>query len=83
MAIRYLRRPPKPMSGKGGTRAVNHAVPPLEVTADEQAAMARSLAYFCVACGREHDSAEVRKEDICCAEAQIKAVVRRTQAEGA
>lgn len=81
MAIRYLRRPPKPMAGKGGRRAVNRAFPPLEVTADEQAALARSLAYFCVACGREHDTAELSQEDLCCAEAKIKAVVRRIQPE--
>lgn len=79
MAIRYLRRPPKPLSGKGGARTVKRAAPPLEVTADEQAAMAHSLAYFCVACGREHASAEVREEDVCCAKAQIQAVVRRAQ----
>ena len=77
MAIRYLRRPPKPAGAKA--RAAKLAAQPLEVTQEERAAMAQSLAYFCAACGREHFSPDVREEDVCCAEAQIKAVIREAQ----
>lgn len=74
MAIRYLRRPPKPVGGKS-----KRAPAPVEITPAEQAAMAKSLAFFCVACGREHTSAEVREGDVCCAESKIKSVIRRAQ----
>jgi hypothetical protein len=73
MAIRYLRRPPKPAAAKA--RAAHR----VEVTPEEQAAMAQSLAYFCAACGREHSSPDVHPDDVCCAEARIKAVIRETQ----
>jgi hypothetical protein len=41
--------------------------------------MAQSLAYFCAACGREHPSPDVHPDDVCCAEARIKAVIREIQ----
>jgi hypothetical protein len=78
MAIRYLRRPPKPAAAKA--RASKHPAPTLEVMPEEQKAMAQSLAFFCVACGREHPSPEVRGDDVCCAQAKIEAVIRQAQA---
>lgn len=89
MTTRYLRRPPKPAALKVAARkvkraAVNpaHAAPPAatpEITPNERAVLAESLAYFCVACGREHASGGVRHDDIACAETDIDAVIRRAQ----
>ena len=81
MASSYLRRPAKPAlkapSRKAGRNTANvapSAVPP-EITAEERAALAESLAYFCAACGRMHPSGGVRADDIQCAELEIAAVV--------
>ena len=87
--IRYLRRPPKPAARKGEARKVERApVNPanaapaahsIEIEPGERAALAESLAYFCVACGREHASGGIRHDDIACAEAEIAALIRRAQ----
>ena len=89
MAIRYLRRPPKRTSQKAdvnkGKRTLIkpvHSAPaeqPLQITPDERVALAESLAYFCVACGREHASGNIRHGDIACAEAEIASVISRVQ----
>jgi hypothetical protein len=89
MALRYLRRPPKlaarkregrPAKGAASTAAdCGAAVPVVEVMPEESAKMAQALAYFCVACGREHPSGEIRDGDIRCAEADIISVIRRAQ----
>ena len=81
MASSYLRRPAKPaleskarMAKRNTVNVAPSAVPP-EITAEERAALAESLAYFCAACGRMHPSGGVRADDIQCAELEIAAVV--------
>ena len=92
MAIRYLRRPPKPVE-RVVTRKIKRefhkpALQPAalaagdtapEVLPQERSAMAQALAYFCVACGREHVTGGVREDDICSAESQIDAAMRRSR----
>jgi hypothetical protein len=78
MVIRYLRRTPKRPARVAAEMAVQRRAAPL-VMPEEQVVMARALAYFCVACGRDHASGEVREADICCAEMKIKAVVNGEQ----
>ena len=88
MGVRYLRRPVKPAGEKmaagkrsraaaggrqGGPRA------PVVVTEEERERLAEDLAYFCVACGREHASGGVRHDDLACAEAEIITLIRRAQ----
>ncbi|MEQ1773519.1 MAG: hypothetical protein ABL891_07015 [Burkholderiales bacterium] len=58
---------------------IGPAMPPVEIGLDEREKMAQALAYFCVACGREHASGEMRHDDIVCAEAEITTLVRRAQ----
>ncbi len=92
MAMRYLRRPPKPKpsSRKPGALQAGRAAaaqdlvgpvaqPMIEVAPDEREKLAQALAYFCVACGREHASSSVRCNDVACAEAEIIAVISRAQ----
>jgi hypothetical protein len=89
MALRYLRRPPKlavrkregrPAKAVTSTEAdCCAAVPVLEVMPEESTTMAQALAYFCVACGREHPSGEIRDGDIHCAEVDILSVISRAQ----
>ena len=87
MALRYLRRSPKTAVRKRDvhTRMGKLAVadkagkPALEIAPDECAKLAKSIAYFCVACGREHASGDVRDGDLACAEAEIVALIRRAQ----
>jgi ribosomal protein L44E len=76
MAIRYLRRPPKPVERK--TKRGAGKSPP-QVLPQERAAMAKDLVYFCVVCGREHVSGGVRESDICSAQSQIDAVIKHTR----
>ncbi len=45
--------------------------PPVIVTEQERKHLTEALAYFCVACGREHTSGSVRHDDIVSAEAKI------------
>ena len=71
MVINYLRRPPKPTLRNAVLRKVERAptkpanaapaVCSVEITSEERAALAQPLAYFCVACGREHASDGDRK----------------------
>lgn len=89
MALRYLRRPPKlavrkrreqPARGLTSPEACCSAnVTVVEVMPEESTKMAQALAYFCVACGREHPSGEIRDGDIHCAEADIVSVISRAQ----
>ena len=89
MVINYLRRPPTPTLRNAVLRKVERAptkpanaaaaVCSVEITLEERAALAQPLAYFCVACGREHASGGVRQGDIVCAEAEIAAVIRGTR----
>ena len=89
MVMRYLRRPPKPTLRNAALRKVERppikpadaapAVCSVEITSEERAAVAQPLAYFCVACGREHASDGVRQGDVVCAEAEIAALVRRAR----
>ena len=85
MALRYLRRAPKASgryaaakaeSGASPTPVAKTLLPPLEVTAEERAALAKSLAYFCVACGREYPAGDVRACDITDAALQIDAAIQ-------
>lgn len=83
MAIRYLRRPPKPATCKVAVQKSKSAgVKPASADAvvilpGEHAALAQALAYFCVACGREHPSGGVRQCDIVRAEGEILSVINR------
>ena len=83
MAIRYLRRPPKPAKSKAAVQKSKSAgIKPLRADAvvilpGEYTALAQALAYFCVACGREHPSGGVRQCDIARAEGEILSVINR------
>jgi len=86
MALRYLRRPLKAASRKSDVRKAKRSMPlrhdaaaglpAVEVTSDECAKLAQALAYFCVACGREHASGDIRDGDIACAESEIIDVIK-------
>lgn len=88
MALRYLRRPPK-SSGRftAAAKAVRGASPANAaktselaapaVTGEERDVLAKSLAYFCVACGREYPDGEVRACDIADAATQIETAIYR------
>ena len=88
MSVRYLRRPAKARAAKkaavsakaahatpGGSVADAAPVASIAVEPEECEQMAQALAYFCVACGREHETGEVRGCDIARAEADIIAAV--------
>lgn len=91
MRIRNLIRPVKPGGMKKAACTSSYAVAasvahegadtqtPVKVTKEERERLAEALAYFCVACGREHVSGSVRHDDLACAEAEITAVIRRAQ----
>ena len=89
MALRYLRRPPKPAGRKAVARKMKHGLAAaeksavrgsaIEVADDECTKLAHALAYFCVACGREHTSGEIRECDLARAQAEIIDVIRRAQ----
>lgn len=88
MSVRYLRRPVKARVGKKAVAArVKNALPggsssgviAVDVTSDEREHLAQALAYFCVACGREHAAGEVRACDVARAEAEIIAAIRHCQ----
>jgi hypothetical protein len=48
----------------------------IDVTPAEREKLAHALAFFCVACGREHTTGEVRDPDFRCAEAEIIAAIK-------
>lgn len=85
MSVRYLRRAKKARAGKkpAVVTKVANALPggntggaaPIAVTPEEREQLAQALAYFCVACGREHVTGEVRGCDVARAEAEIIAAV--------
>ncbi len=85
MSVRYLRRPMKARATAKATKGANvtpgtkiAGAVPIDVTREEREQLAYALAYFCVACGREHASGDVRGCDIARAEADIVAVIRRS-----
>lgn len=78
MAIRYLRRPPKPAAARA--RAVNRAVAAHEARPEEQALVAQPLANFCARCGQEHPTPEASGADGCSAESKLQAVDRHAPA---
>lgn len=51
--------------------------PAVDVKPDEREHLARALAYFCVACGRQHASGEVRCHDVADAEALVIQAIKR------
>lgn len=51
----------------------------VDVKPDECEQLARALAYFCVACGREHASGEVRCSDVTVAETLVIEAIKRAQ----
>lgn len=51
----------------------------VDVRPEECEQLARSLAYFCVACGRQHASGDVRCGDVAEAETMVIAAIRRAQ----
>jgi hypothetical protein len=53
--------------------------PVVDVKPDECEQLARALAYFCVACGREHTSGEVRCSDVTQAETLVIEAIKRAQ----
>lgn len=53
--------------------------PAVDVKPDECDHLARALAYFCVACGRQHASGEVRCRDVADAEALVIQAIKRAQ----
>jgi len=87
MGLRYLRRPPRPAvrneaGGKSRHGVAAQKEPPaqvVEVMPGECVEMARALAYFCVACGREHASGDIRCRDVAVAEADIIETIKRAQ----
>jgi len=87
MSVRYLRRPVKARAKKAvasrGTKALPGgnavSVIAIDVTSEEREHLAQALAYFCVACGREHATGEVRACDVARAEAEIIAAIRHCQ----
>ena len=86
-----LSRPVKPGGRKKAACTLSYTVAasvaregtdtqtPVKVTNEERGRLAEALAYFCVACGREHASGSVRHDDLACAEAEITAVIRHAQ----
>lgn len=78
----------KPKGRRGGRRpggfvpVYDEACSPrlsVEVKSDECEQLARALAYFCVACGREHTSGEVRCGDVTQAETLVIEAIKRAQ----
>lgn len=63
MAIRYLRRPPKPVGGRSKRAAPAQSMP--KYTLGQPQEMPAAAPFFCAVCGREHRVGDSEVSDQC------------------